>query len=184
MFCPSCGQEQVTGDTRFCSRCGLLMTGVSEILRNGGVLPQTLTAGGSKKKKFYRKRGFKQGLFIFLLSFLVVPIIAILSIAANVSEPYAVFIAWVLLWGVGFLRMAYSMLFEPDAPDQLSLEEQNQTTSRGYFGKNKSANALPPQQSIPITDYAPPGQGNWRETNDLAPPSVTDGTTKLFNQEE
>jgi hypothetical protein len=181
MFCPSCGQEQTAEDTRFCSRCGLLLSGVSEILRFGGALPQALTAEGKKKRRFFHKKGFKQGLFVFLLSFLVVPIIAILSLAANVREPYAVFIAWVLLWGIGLLRMAYSLLFEPDAPNQLGSEH---VTSPGYLGSPTSANALPPSQSIPASNYAPPTQGSWRETNDLTQTSVTEGTTKLFNQEE
>lgn len=183
MFCPTCGQEQIAEDTRFCSRCGLSLTGVTEVIRNGGALPQSLIAEGSKKKRFYHKKGFKQGLFIFLLSFIVVPIIAILSLAARVDEPFAVFIAWILLWGGGFLRMAYSVLFEPDAPD-LTLEQPNQTPSRSYFGNKKSASALPPMQSIPVSDYAPPKQGNWRDTNDLARPSVTEGTTKLLEKEE
>ncbi len=31
MFCPQCSQEQISEDTRFCSRCGFLMTGVSQL---------------------------------------------------------------------------------------------------------------------------------------------------------
>ena len=180
MFCPSCGQEQITGDTRFCSRCGLLMTGVAELIYNGGVLPQTSDTGIAKKK-FFQKKGFKQGLFIFLLSFLVVPIIAILSLAANVQEPFAVFIAWILLWGGGFLRMAYSIMFEPH---EANLLESDPNASRNYLGRTKSANALPPPQSIPATGYIPPQQGNWRDTNELAQPSVTEGTTKLLERED
>jgi hypothetical protein len=183
MFCPSCGQEQTTEDTRFCSRCGLLLTGVSALIYNGGALPQTLTGEG-KKKKFFQKKGFKQGLFVFFLAFLVVPIIAILTVAVNATEPFAVFIAWILLWGGGFLRMAYSLMFEADEPNQEMLEQGNPNVSRSYLGGAKPANALPPQQSIPATGYIPPQQGNWRGTNDLGQPSVTEGTTKLLERDE
>jgi hypothetical protein len=179
MFCPTCGQEQVTEDTRFCSRCGLLLTGVTQLIYNGGVLPAERA-----KKKFFQKKGFKQGLFIFLLAFLVVPIIAILTIAANVTEPFAVVIAWILLWGVGFLRMAYSLLFETDEANQAVLEQGNAGASRNYLGRKKSANALPPQQSIPASGYIPPNQGNWRDTNDLGQPSVIENTTKLLERDE
>lgn len=183
MFCPSCGQEQVTEDTRFCSRCGFLLTGVSSLIYNGGVLPET-DKRGWRKPKFYKKRGFKQGLFIFLLSFIVVPILAILTIAANADEPFAVIIGLILLVGGGFLRMAYSILFEADEPNQELLEQGTGVRSRNYMGNPHAAGALPPQQSIPTSGYVPPNNGSWRDTNDLTPPSVTDGTTKLFEKEK
>lgn len=181
MFCPSCGQEQVTEDTRFCSRCGLLLTGVTALIYNGGVLPQPFNSE-RKKPKFYKKKGFKQGLFIFLLSFIVVPILAILTIAANATEPFAVVIGLILLVGGGFLRMAYSILFEEDAPEREMLEQGVGGASR--LGNANSAGALPPPQSIPASGYVPPNHGSWRDTNDLAAPSVTEGTTKLFENEK
>jgi hypothetical protein len=48
-------------------------------------------------------------------------------------------------------------------------------------------NALPPQQSVPASSYVPPppAPGNWHTTNDLvAPPSVTEPTTKLLQKDE
>lgn len=43
--------------------------------------------------------------------------------------------------------------------------------------------ALPPQQSQPVGYYSP-GVGNWRDTNDLQPSSVTENTTRLLDKEE
>ncbi|MDQ3061353.1 MAG: zinc ribbon domain-containing protein [Acidobacteriota bacterium] len=34
MFCPQCGHQQVSNDTRFCSRCGLSLGLVSDLLAN------------------------------------------------------------------------------------------------------------------------------------------------------
>ena len=34
MFCPQCGHEQVSNDTRFCSRCGLTLGLVTDLLGN------------------------------------------------------------------------------------------------------------------------------------------------------
>jgi hypothetical protein len=178
MFCPSCGQEQIAEDTRFCSRCGLLLTAVSDVMHNNGLLPQNLLPAVSNRK-WYQKRGFKQGLFIFLLSFLIVPLIAILTVAAD-GEFYAVVISAILLSVGGFLRMVYSFMFEADEPNQTVSEQENIK----YLGKTKSANALPPPQSIPTSTYIPPKQGNWRDTNDLVQPSVTEGTTKLLEREK
>ncbi|HEY0426956.1 MAG TPA: zinc ribbon domain-containing protein [Pyrinomonadaceae bacterium] len=182
MFCPSCGQKQVTEDTRFCSRCGLLLTGVTQIINNGGALPQNQNTEISKKK-FFQKKGFKQGLFIFLLSFIIIPIIAVISIAVD-AEPYAVIISSILLGGGSLIRMIYSMLFEAGENLPAQFGQENVNTSPNYLAGNKATNALPPQQSIPVSNYAPPKQGNWLDTNDLAQPSVTEHTTKLLDHEE
>ena len=67
MYCPACGQQQLSVETRFCSRCGFLLTGVAEVMSRGGTVPGMSDAG---KRSSPRKRGLKQGLFIFLLTFL------------------------------------------------------------------------------------------------------------------
>ena len=56
MFCPNCGQQQATEQMRFCSRCGFPLGLVSEILANGGFLPQL--AGLNDKKGCLRGAKF------------------------------------------------------------------------------------------------------------------------------
>ncbi|HVE56961.1 MAG TPA: zinc ribbon domain-containing protein [Pyrinomonadaceae bacterium] len=181
MFCPRCGQEQISNETRFCSRCGFLMAGVGELIANAG--NTALTSTGSAKPDTARKRGLKQGLFIFLLTFLVVPIVSILTIWANV-EPFGVAISAILLFVGGLLRMAYAMLFESTEPTGKTIEQTVYQTAHGILNKKQDQNALPPQQSIPTSSYMPPTHGNWRDTNDLEPSSVTDHTTKLLQKDK
>ncbi|HEX9961972.1 MAG TPA: zinc ribbon domain-containing protein [Pyrinomonadaceae bacterium] len=183
MHCPVCGQRQISEDTRFCSKCGFLLTGVAELIFNGGALPQALEPVKSKKDS-PRRKGLKQGLFVFLLSFLVVPLIAILTIAVDAREPFMVAIAAILLTVGGLLRMAYALMFESNEPyGGATLEENALNAAQNFFGKNKSAAALPPQQSIPTSSYVPPTAGNWRDTNDLnATHSVTENTTKFLDE--
>jgi hypothetical protein len=182
MFCPTCGQRQISEDTSFCSKCGFLLTGVTELIINGGALPQALQPSKPKKDS-PRKRGVKQGVFIFLLSFLVVPLIAILTIAADVREPFVVAIAAILLGAGSLLRVAYALMFESSEPYGTTLEENALNAAQNFLGKNKSAAALPPQQSIPTSTYVPPTAGNWRDTNDLnAAPSITENTTKFLDE--
>ncbi len=183
MYCPSCGQEQVSEETRFCSRCGLLLTSIAAIMNNGGVLPQNLAARSGSKLKSLRKKGVKQGLFIFLLTFLVVPITAIIAISLR-AGPFPIAISAVLLSVGGLLRMIYALMFEADEELPQTISGQNAlNVSDSYFDKTNSDKALPPEQSIPVSSYMPPKQGNWRDTNDLAQPSVTEGTTKLLQDE-
>jgi hypothetical protein len=117
-----------------------------------------------------------QGLFIFLLSFLIVPITAMISIALNI-EPFLVAIAAVLFGVGGLLRTAYAFMFESGAA--------RSTFNENILSDARNAAALPPSQSIPASAYTAP-TGGWRDTNDLErqPGSVTDSTTKLLQKDE
>ena len=120
---------------------------------------------------------------IFLLTFLIVPIIAIFTVAAD-AEPYLVSIASILFSVGGLLRMAYALLIEANDPTDVTLEQNVITTAQTFLGKAPQANALPPQQSIPTSNYVPPAR-SWHETNDLVQPSsVTDETTKLLENDK
>jgi hypothetical protein len=177
MHCPKCGQLQVSDDTRFCSRCGLLLTGVAQVVAQGGALSPANT-GVPKGVTTPRNRGLKKGLFIFLLAFLVVPILTIISVALNI-EPYAVVLSAVLLTVGGMLRAAYALMFESNMP---IFETSTSSDSANLFSGSHTAGALPPVQA---DLYVSPA-GNWRDTNDLVdkrPPSVIDSTTKLLQKE-
>jgi hypothetical protein len=176
MFCPQCGQERVLLDTNYCSRCGFLLTGTADLLRMGGQLPQL--SSSDSKQPTARSRGLKQGLFIFLLSFLVVPIIAIITVAVR-AEPFAVVISAILLFVGGLLRMAYAMMFESADP----LTPVDAQVGPRSFAAPTSAGGLPPQRQTPASSYARPEAGNWRDTNDLQP-AQSEKATKLLNEDE
>ncbi len=179
MFCPRCGEERVSTETSFCSRCGFLLAGTLELLMTGGVnpsLPEKLKSSPASR----RSQGIKQGLFIFLLTFLIVPIIAILTIAAH-AEPYAVVIAAIFLAVGGLLRMAYAMMFESiqSTPDDSLIDVDRILLERpGKFAE------LPNRQGVTAQDYVSPPTGSWQNTNDLQPRSVTEGTTRLLEADE
>jgi hypothetical protein len=178
MHCPKCGQQQVSEETRFCSRCGFLLTGIAEVVANSGIVPTKKTGlfGSSGSKK---RRGVMQGTFVFLLTFLVVPLFAMISIAFKL-EPFLPAIG-VFLFGVGgILRIIYALMFEAGAADL-------NTFQQGVFpvaGEHRGA--LPPSQSTPASVYTSPAAKAWRDTNDLQyqPGSVIDSTTKLLQKEE
>ena len=181
MFCPKCGQERISMDTSFCSRCGFLLTGASDLLLTGGLIPQ-LTSQPGYREPSPRNRGLKQGLFIFLLSFLIVPLLAMFSMATR-TEPFAMAIAAILLVAGGLLRAAYALMFESPVPGGKTLEESAIAGVQNLY-RQQNAGSLPPQQSIPASTYVQPATGNWRDTNELEPRSVTENTTKLLENEE
>lgn len=180
MFCPKCGQEQISEETRFCSRCGLLLTAIAEITNKGGGSVQNML--GDPESISPRRRGIRQGLMIMLLSIVLVPLTITISIALGLRPPLSVIVA-ILTLGGGFLRVMLAVLFESGIPSEKTSEPNVVSRAKTLLGKKQSPNALPPPQEIPASGYIPPKEGSWRDTNDLTPQSVTEGTTKLFKEE-
>jgi hypothetical protein len=182
VFCPKCGQQQISDETRFCSRCGFLLTAVAEVVASSGHIPGLVPRSG-RNSMSPKRRGLMQGLFIFLLSFLVVPLITMITIALN-AEPIAVVMSAILLVVGGLLRAVYALMFESGEPGVPTLEENAIAASRNLFG-NKPAASLPPKRSVPAIDYAAPTTGSWRDTNEHEPRpgSVVESTTRLLRKE-
>lgn len=184
MHCPGCGQQQVSIDIKFCSRCGFPMGLVSEILAHGGFLPQL--ADLHKKKSFWtKKNGVILSLFWFLFFlFIMAPFWAIVDV-----EELAAISAVVGIFG-GLMLMVASLVFLKSSKEPLLFHQpqnpmqMNYNTNQNLYGAGQQ-HALPPQQSIPASSYVPPIPGSWRETNDLVQPgSVTDETTRILQNKE
>lgn len=181
MFCPRCGQQQISEETKFCSRCGFQLGLVGELLLNNGFLPQLAELYNKKSGWFTRRNGLIFSLlwFLFFL-FIMAPIFGIADVEemAGVSAILAIF--------GGLILMIASFVFLPKASKAGSLigSEQSEPRAAALYGRPVQ-NALPPQRSQPISSYAPP-EGSWRapDTGDLLPGSVTEGTTKLLQKEE
>jgi hypothetical protein len=182
MYCLKCGQERISEETNYCSRCGFLLAGAAELIRSGGVLPQ-LSAKGAKKVASPRKRGLKQGLFIFLLTFLVLPIMAIIAESQHSGE-MAPAIAAILLSMGGLLRMAYALIFESGEAEATMPIGANVNSVPVLPLSNAVVPNLPPQRSYPAADYISPSAGKWIDTNELQPVSVVEATTKLLEHEK
>lgn len=177
MHCPSCGQQQVSNETKFCSRCGLPLGLVSEVLMHGGFLPQ-LAELNKKKSHFTKKNGvvFSIFWFIFFTCFLT----AVLGIAGAPNEAIGI-LAVLGVFGA-FMFMIASLIFLPSSLKTFPWSgSQVPPPPNAYELGGPTVNAaLPPQQSVPASFYAAPAAGHWRDTNDLQPTTVTDGTTKLL----
>ncbi|MEP7148746.1 MAG: hypothetical protein ABI857_07665 [Acidobacteriota bacterium] len=151
------------------------MTGIAELIASGGLIPEK-RSGIAGDSGSLRRRGIMQGFFIFLLSFLIVPIMVIISIALDI-EPFAVVISALLFCVGGLLRIAYAIMFQSGTPKSSSKDN--------LFAEIRNPAALPPSQSTPVSAYTSPA-GQWRDTNDLQrqPASVTDSTTKLLQKND
>ncbi len=181
MFCPQCGQQQISAETRFCSRCGLPLDLVAEVVTGGGSLPQLDELYKGKRKFFSRRNGLIFSLFWFLFFVLILtPFWGILDV-----EELAGMSAILGIFG-GLIIMLSSLFFLK--PESKNFRNQNElevgNPNRNSLYGNKNQNALPPRQTYPVSDYIQPQAGSWRSTEDLQPTSVTEETTKLLDEKD
>src|SRR4051794_39351488 len=182
MHCPSCGQQQVSNEIKFCSRCGFPMGLVAELLAHGGFLPQ-LAELHKKKTIFNKKNGVTFAIFWMITLMMLLP--AIIGIFNGPGEAQGL-LAVLGVFG-GMMIIIASLVMLPSSKQYPLIAAghmpPNTSTSHGIQGAGQHQ-ALPPQQSIPASAYAPPRPGTWRDTNDLEPSSVTESTTKLLEKED
>ena len=182
MFCPQCGQQQVTGVIRFCSRCGFPLDGVIQLLGTGGIIP-SYRVSDEPVPVSPRKKGVKQGGLLLLSGALIVPILAMFASFAHGSTFLEILagLAAIICFIGGPLRMLYAGLFEEGAPKPLRAYGPPQPMHvPQQFGPPVHTPALPPP---PVRSPA-----SWRprpNTAELAnPPSVTENTTRLLEKED
>jgi hypothetical protein len=181
MHCPNCGQQQVSNETKFCSRCGFPLSLISQVLGYGGFLPQ-LAELNKSKTVFTKKNGVVFGIFWFIFFTMLLP--AIMGIMNAPDEPMGISAV------IGFFGMLMiiigSLVFFRSSKEPMGLQSTQLPPAPAVHGIPASQHsALPPQQSIPVSAYTAPQAGRWRDTNDLQPTSsVTDETTKLLDNQQ
>jgi hypothetical protein len=183
MHCPQCGQQQVSEITRFCSRCGYQLDGVAQLLAAGGMYPNYPLAEGTSEKSA-KWKGVRQGMILFLIGVLLVPIMGVFSAFTNgfLSEAFQMLAAlFALLCFVGGpLRMLYAALFEEGAPTRGALRPAPSVYAPPV------SNALPPHVRMNVLPPASANPaGGWRRPNTaelVDRPSVTENTTRLLDK--
>jgi hypothetical protein len=184
MYCPRCGTQQVNEEIRFCSRCGLPLSGIGLVVANNGELPQIYNPN-NKITESPKKAGVKFGAFMVLLGCLIVPISGIITVALDL-EPYLTGLAAIIFFVGGVLRMIYAALFEEGA-NTLQTNQPILNKTQTPLPSAQNYNALPPQpiENNPVSAYQPP-IGSWRTpaTGEVVPPSVTEHTTKFLDPDK
>ncbi|HYT49418.1 MAG TPA: zinc ribbon domain-containing protein [Pyrinomonadaceae bacterium] len=180
MFCPRCGQQQATDSMRFCSRCGFSLEGTMHLLAHGGMLPMYQPPVDGKTIS-PRRKGVKQGALLMLIGAVLVPVFGVMSGFApgrleNVFAFFAAISALICFLG-GPLRMLFAAIFEEGAKPQYQFSPRPNYAPPAI--PQARVSALPPAAASPAAQ--------WRQRPQtaeiVAPPSVTDSTTKLLDKE-
>ena len=181
MYCPQCGQLQVSDITRFCSRCGFPLDGVTTVLAAGGALP-TRHLPPANRRLSPRSKGVRQGALLMLSTILFVPLIAVITVTMLGSPEIFVPLAAISLFVGGLLRIIYALLMEDTVPpSELEPVPGYTPPPLSQFERSPQGTALPPATANPA-----PG---WRPRTNTAeiyqpPPSITEGTTRLLKKDE
>jgi hypothetical protein len=171
MYCPNCGQQQVSGEMRFCSRCGLSLFWLADWLA-GGSLPAKRVEEASPNAMSPRRKGIRRAAKLMFFSGVLFPVFLLISLLINEGGP--MFFPFALFF-VSLVMMLYARLFSDPGP------LVNRTAQTTVLGANSARVSLPPANNNPM-----PGKGRPQvRTNELAqPPSVTEHTTRLLDNEE
>lgn len=188
MHCPKCGQQQVSDEMRFCSRCGFPLSIVTEVLSHGGTLPER-EAEASAPQLTSRQRGKRLGLLLLLTGMVLAIIAGIINDSRTASSlPPLALAQTLLLFGpgiiclvAGFARFLYAVMLEPKTPRKVSSPlpkdkvESPQLDSAGRYP------GLPASRGVPVTEFG----GRRLNTSEMVnvPPSVTENTTRLLDDE-
>jgi len=173
MYCPNCGQQQVSDEMRFCSRCGLALSELAEWLA-GGRLPakprEEVQAPGALSP---RRKGIRRAAKLMFFSGVLFPVFLVFSLAADEGGPMVVPF---ILFFISLVLMLYARLFSDKTVPTPAISHAAQTST---LGSASARGSLPPPTNMPI----PAGRQHVR-TNELAqPPSVTENTTRLLDNE-
>ena len=167
MHCPQCGQEQISGENRFCKNCGFSLEGVRELLAAGNASP-TPDKESRKPAPSARREGVRQGVILLFVFMVAAPSGQFIGGQKGTLLPAIIFMA-------GLMRILYALIFQEGAPKKKpdnSLPDVDPITTE-QLGEARRAAALPPPQSVPVFS------GRRMDTAEMvSPPSVTEHPPK------
>ena len=166
MYCPKCSQPQASHEVQFCSRCGLPLLNLKEMVATEG---KTRLKNSSKDKDILssRQKGTRHGVILMLLSLILIPAYILLAalfpandrlIESSVSDTPFEKISQALLLTIfllGFARLLYARIFQSAAVDEKHSPKHLETAANF---------TLPEAPGTPVT-----GLGAWRQnTGEIA----------------
>ena len=173
MFCPKCSQEQISDETRFCSRCGFQLNVVKALLSDN----QAQSDETAKPGKGLRMRDVTVGAFLMA-------VLAVLgtAITMDLPPPHTGRIFVILFFWMGLtLLLNIKPIIQYFLRGDSSAQTKDESSSPGMISKiiSRKKKSLPEAQSIPAQDFVS-RDANTAEI--VQPPSVAERTTNLLNK--
>src|SRR5687768_5025240 len=109
MYCPKCGQSQVSGVVQFCTRCGLSLKVVKELIVNDAVVPAKNEPAVQGIGPSQRSKGMRVGAKLVFWGIASAPVTLLFGLL--VDSPFLFFLSLLIVF-IGTGRILYSRLFE------------------------------------------------------------------------
>lgn len=177
MYCPRCSHQQKSKELKFCSKCGLPLEFISEVVETGKE-PAKIEKNIEKKEFFTRRRGILFSILWFVFWFILVfPIFAMVLDGEDAIEIFIVLGSFILT--VGLVTLVLSIFKKPKEVDETEWEFNEQKR----FETTPDAKALNSKEESASDYISPNTKISSYETNDLVEVgSVTEETTKSLNK--
>lgn len=176
MYCPKCSQEQLSEEVRFCSRCGFSIGAVRELIASGNALT---VPGPDVQTRSCGQKAVRRGAWIMLASLAFTLFVGFMS---AIDDDFAVMLVLPFL---GFIIGLVSVFYGAFWADKRALKRAAAKslvvpTMPGQLGAPAGAE-LPASRMAPIESFT----GKRGETAEMiqSPPSVTENTTRLLEEE-
>lgn len=176
MYCPQCGQQQISDEMRFCSRCGLALSGLAEWIA-GGALPAKRLDEQQRAALSARRKDIRRAGKLMFFSAVMVPVFLVISLVIDEGAPL---LFPLIVFFVGLAMMLYARLFSDTTAPVNDASLKHSAVQTAALPSSSTRSSLPPADDMPLPTV---GRDQVR-TNELAqPPSVTENTTRLLDNE-
>jgi hypothetical protein len=183
MYCPKCSQQQVSEEVRFCSRCGFSLSAVRELVagssNNGALVEDGTQAQAGQLAR--SQKGVRKGARMMLATVALALVVGLLT---AMRDDFAILlIPLVLCFIVGFARVLYGVFIaEKRAVPVKGAAAQPHVVPlmNGQPGTAARSPELSPPGVAPIESFTAQ-RGKTAEM--IRPPSVTENTTRLLDEE-
>lgn len=169
MFCPKCGQQS-PDEVRFCPRCGLSLAGLATYVAGNELAPDG-TSVPRAPVMTARRRGMRRGAKIMFFCAVLLPAAALLAFEGDAPGPLLL----VLTGGLaGLAWFIFSWLFNDNV------------LPVGKRARRKDLSADPDRPALGAAQFTPAPVFNQQRANTAEiyqPPSVTENTTKLLDND-
>jgi len=167
MYCPRCGQQQVS-EAIFCTRCGFQLSGVKALLVTDGGLPER-TTDSRASRWLPSSKGARLGVKLIFFSVILLPLFFALSFTFDTPIPF---------WfpAVSFLTGLTCVLYAAIFGDDILPPKQKVRSAFSEMAVN-----IPTLSSPAIGEL---GAMRVNTAEMIQPPSITENTTNLLRKTE
>src|SRR5690349_16536623 len=146
MYCPKCGQQQVSDEMRFCSRCGLALSGLAEWVTGEALLVKRADEPQSVALSARRREMRRAGKLMFF-SAVLLPVFLGISLIFDEGAPM---IFPFLVFFVGLAMMLYARLFGDNTTPTDDAMLKNPAAQNSQLPTSSTRSSLPPAANMPF----------------------------------